>query len=86
MEGNIDLFLRLIVVAALLVWNVSEGAAFENNYPESLVKLDKVPLWRLALLIAVILGSRWCISVGIMMAFSVFFYAMDMEVTLEKWA
>ena len=63
-----------------------EGAAFENNYPKALVTLYTVPLWRFSLLVATILGARWSSSVGIMMAFAIFFYVMDMEVTLHKWA
>lgn len=82
----IDLVFRVIVVTGLLIWNVIEGSAFENYYPKALVKLYAVPLWRFALLVATILGARWSPSVGIMMAFAIFFYVMDMEVTLNKWS
>jgi hypothetical protein len=82
----IDLILRIIFATGLFVWNVIEGAAFENYYPKALVTLYTVPLWRFTLLVATILGTRWSTSVGIMMAFAVFFYVMDMEVTLNKWA
>jgi hypothetical protein len=27
----------------------------------------------------------WCHCVGIMLAFTAFFYVMDMEVTMDKW-
>ena len=83
---HIDLFLRIIVVTGLLWWNVFEGSVFQNNYPTALVKLYTIPLWRLALLIATILGAMWSPSVGVMMAFASFFYVMDMEITLDKWA
>lgn len=82
----IDLVCRIIFITVLFVWNVFEGAAFENHYPVALVKLYTIPLWRFALLIATILGARWSTSVGVMMAFTIFFYVMDMEVTLNKWA
>lgn len=82
----IDLVCRIIFTTVLLIWNIFEGAAFENHYPTVLVKLYTIPLWRFALLLATILGARWSTSVGVMMAFSIFFYVMDMEVTLNKWA
>lgn len=82
----IDLVCRIIFIIALLGWNVLEGAAFENYYPKALVKLYTVPLWRFALLVATILSARWSTSVGVMMAFAIFFYVMDMEVVLNKWA
>ena len=82
----IDLVCRIIFTTVLLIWNIFEAAPFENNYPTVLVKLYTIPLWRFALLLATVLGARWSTSVGIMMAFSIFFYVMDMEVTLNKWA
>ena len=82
----IDLVCRLLFGTVIFIWNVLEGATFENEYPKTLVKLYTIPIWRFALLVVTILASRWSISVGMMMAFATFFYAMDMEVTLNKWA
>jgi len=82
---NVDMALKIIITLALLAWNVFEGAAFENQYPKALVKLYTIPLWRFVLLITMIIGSQWSESVGMMMTFAIFFYVMDMEVTLEKW-
>jgi hypothetical protein len=82
---EVDMVLRIIVTVAILAWNVLEGATFENYYPKALVKLYAIPLWRFALLVTMIIGAQWSESVGMMMAFAIFFYAMDMEVTLEKW-
>jgi hypothetical protein len=82
---NVDMAIRIIITTALLLWNVIEGAAFENYYPKALVKLYTVPLWRFVLLVTMIIGAQWSESVGMMMAFAIFFYVMDMEVTLEKW-
>jgi hypothetical protein len=82
---DIDMIMRIVVTSVIIAWNVLEGAPFENEYPNALVKLYPIPLWRLVLLIAMILGAEWSPSVGMMMAFAIFFYAMDLEVTLEKW-
>jgi hypothetical protein len=77
--------LKLLVVGAFFVWNIVEGAIFENEYPSTFVRLYHIPIWRLALLVALIAGGLWCPSVGIMLAFTTFFYVMDMEVTMDKW-
>ena len=82
---DIDSILRLTVTALLFVWNVIEGSVFENEYPRAFVHLYPYPIWRAALLLALVLGAAWCPSVGLMLAFAAFFYVMDMEVTLEKW-
>jgi hypothetical protein len=82
---SIDATLRLLVTGLLLVWNIVEGAVFENEYPTAFVKLYTLPIWRFLFLMAMIAGARWCPSVGIMLAFTTFFYVMDMEVTMDKW-
>jgi len=81
----IDIYARMAVVGALLAWNILEGARFQNHYPQAFVRLYPIAAWRLTLLVATILGGLWSHSVGIMMAYAVFFYVMDMEVTLDKW-
>ena len=75
----------MAVTLLFLAWNVIEGAVFQNEYPSSFVKLYPIPIWRFLLLMALIVGATWCPSVGIMLAFTVFFYVMDMEVTMDKW-
>jgi H+/gluconate symporter-like permease len=82
---EIDTVLRIFITSAILAWNVLEGAPLENQYPKALVKLYTIPLWRFVLLVTMIIGAQWSPSVGMMMAFGIFFYVMDMEVTLEKW-
>ena len=82
---KLDKFLKIGVVLLAMGWNVIEGAVFENEYPYIFIKLYTIPIWRLILLIAVIAGGLWDTSVGIMLAFTIFFYVMDMEVTMEKW-
>jgi hypothetical protein len=80
-----DTGLRLLVVAALLFWNTFEGAVFESEYPAACVKLYPIPIWRLLLVVALIAAAQWCPSVALMFAFTLFFYTMDMEVTMDKW-
>ena len=82
---TVDSVLRLIVTAIFLLWNVIEGSVFYNEYPASFVTLYPIPIWRFLLLAALVAGASWCPSVGVMFAFTVFFYVMDMEVTMEKW-
>ena len=84
-ENQLDGMLRLGVALILLGWNVVEGAVFENEYGPAFIKLYPIPLWRLLLVAALIAGAAWCPSVGIMLAFTFFFYMMDMEVTMDKW-
>jgi len=83
--GAIDIFIGNLMTVAFLTWNVIEGSVFENEYPYSFVKLYTIPLWRLLLLILMIAAASWNHSLGIMIAFTIFFYVMDMEVTMEKW-
>lgn len=77
--------MKIIVTAFFLGWNVIEGAVFENEYPRLFVQLYPIAAWRLLLLIALIVGAMWDSFVGIMLAFTAFFYVMDMEVTMDKW-
>lgn len=84
--NTLDAVLRLLVTLGLLGWNIVEGAVFENEYPKIFVALYPYPLWRIALLVALFVGASWCPSVGLMMAFGLVFYGMDMELTLEKWS
>ena len=68
-----------------LSWNIIEGSVFENEYPSAFVKLYTIPIWRLLLIVLMISAAQWNHSLGIMIAFTIFFYVMDMEVTMEKW-
>ena len=82
---KMDDYTKIAVTLFFLGWNVIEGAVFENEYPYIFVKLYPIPIWRLALLIGLIAGALWDPFVGAMLAFTAFFYVMDMEVTMEKW-
>lgn len=83
--AKLEGYSKILVTLFFLGWNVIEGSIFENEYPYIFVKLYSTPIWRLLLLIALISGSMWDPYVGIMLAFTTFFYVMDMEVTLDKW-
>lgn len=80
-----DVLLRNIMLVTFLTWNVIEGAVFENEYPPVFVKLYTTPIWRLLLVVLMISAASWNHSLGIMFAFTLFFYVMDMEVTMNKW-
>jgi hypothetical protein len=82
----LDKNLQGITVAVFFLWNVVEGAVFENVYPIALVKLYKYPIWRLSILLLIFLASEWCPCLALMIAFTLFFYIMDIEVTREKWS
>jgi len=84
-SDTLENYMKIIVTALFLGWNVIEGAVFENEYPRLFVQLYPIAAWRLLLLIALIVGAMWDSFVGIMLAFTAFFYVMDMEVTMDKW-
>jgi len=80
-----DDILKMIVVAGFFGWNLIEGAVFENEYPSAMVHLYQYPIWRIAIVILLVLSADWCPSVAVMVAFTIFFYIMDIEVTMVKW-
>ena len=84
-SGAIDIFIGNLMTIAFLTWNTIEGSVFENEYPAAFVKLYTVPIWRLLIVLLMIAAATWNHSLGIMIAFTIFFYVMDMEVTMEKW-
>ena len=84
-NSDIDTLLKTVVVGGFFIWNVVEGAVFENKYPDVMVSLYPYAAWRFLVVLLLILGASWCHSVCIMLAFFIFFYVMDMEVTLDTW-
>jgi hypothetical protein len=83
---NIDDGLKLVAVIAFFVWNFFEGAFFDHQYPLAMVSLYRFPIWRLVFVALIYIAADWCPSVAIMLGFFIFFYIMDMEVTLDKWS
>ena len=84
-EGVTDATARLLVTAALFIWNLYEGSVLESPYPKELVQLYGFPLWRLVLVLLVLIASSWCPRVGIMLALTVFFYMEDVEKLSTSW-
>jgi hypothetical protein len=84
-SSEFDTLLRNIMILSFLIWNVIEGSVFENEYPYPFVKLYTTPIWRLLIAILMIFAALWDHSLGVMVAFTIFFYVMDMEVTMDKW-
>lgn len=80
-----DTILKAVVVLVFFCWNLIEGAVFENEYPAVMVGLYEYPIWRVLFVILLILATEWCPNVAIMIAFTLFFYIMDIEVTMRKW-
>ena len=79
-----DRVAQLIFTGFFFFWNVFQGAKVDTVYPHQLVVLYFYPLWRVLLVGTLIVASLWCHSLGIMMAFSIFFYFMDMQLLLYK--
>lgn len=77
--------LKGVLTLLVLLWNATEGAVFENEYPATFIKLYPLAIWRILLVLAVIAAIQWCPTLGYMLAFAIFFYVMDMEVTMDKW-
>ena len=82
---TLETYSKGAVILFFLYWNIMEGAVFQNEYPRVFVKLYSMAAWRLLLLLGLITGALWDPFVGIMLAFTTFFYVMDMEVTMETW-
>ena len=66
------------------LWNVLEGFKIDTAYPHKLVVLYVYPLWRLLLLITLVVGGLWCRALSVMLAFSIFFYFMDLQLLLYR--
>jgi hypothetical protein len=83
---TLDTILQFIVGVVFFGWNLLEGAVFENEYPLAMVRLYEYPIWRIVLVLLLFLSTEWCYCVSIMIAYTVFFYIMDIEVTTDKWS
>ena len=77
-SGMLDGGIRIIMVLALLGWNVFEGLSLRTPYPATMVALWTSPIWRVVLLLIVWLGAEWCPRVGIMTALAVLMYISNM--------
>lgn len=82
LDGNI----KLAFIVALFGWNLVEGAVYENVYPLAMIHIYPLAIWRIMLLALVVLASDWSAHVTLLLAYMIFFYIMDLEVTINKWS
>ena len=83
---TLDGYIKLIFIAALFGWNLVEGAVYENVYPLAMIHVYPIAIWRIMLLVLVVLASDWSAHVTLLLVYMLFFYIMDLEVTIEKWS
>jgi hypothetical protein len=78
------MIVKLMFIGFFYLWNLLEGFKLDTHYPHKLVVLYVYPLWRAALLLLLIAGGLWCEPLALMIAASIFFYFMDMQLLLYK--
>ena len=83
---TIDGYIKLAFIVALFAWNVIEGAVYENANPLAMIHVYPLAIWRIMLLVLVVLASDWSVHVTLLLIYTVFFYIMDLEVTIDKWS
>lgn len=83
---TLDGYIKLLFIIALFGWNLVEGAIYENMYPLAMIHIYPMAIWRIMLLALIILASDWSAHVTLLLVYMVFFYIMDLEVTIEKWS
>jgi hypothetical protein len=76
---SLEDILRLVVIIVFFYWNVTEGAVFQNRYPQAFVKLYTSHFWHFLLVLLVIAAAAWCPTVAGLVALAVFFYNLDFE-------
>jgi hypothetical protein len=77
---QLDQYLRLGVIALILMYVFFYGSVFEESYHHKLVELHDQPWWRLILVVLVAIGAWWCPRVGIAVAIAVYLYLNDMHI------
>jgi len=83
---TIDGCIKLVFIAVLFGWNLVEGAVYENAYPLAMIHIYPMAIWRIMLLLLVVLASDWSAHVTLLLVYMIFFYIMDLEVTIDKWS
>jgi hypothetical protein len=83
---TLDGYIKLLFITVLFGWNLVEGAVYENVYPLSMIHIYPIAIWRIMLLVLVVLASDWSAHVTLLLVYTIFFYIMDLEVTIEKWS
>uniref|UniRef100_A0A6C0K909 Uncharacterized protein n=1 Tax=viral metagenome TaxID=1070528 RepID=A0A6C0K909_9ZZZZ len=83
---TLDGYIKLLFIVILFGWNLVEGAVYENAYPLAMIHVYPLAIWRIMLLVLIVLASDWSAHVTLLLIYMVFFYIMDLEVTIEKWS
>ena len=83
---TIDVYIKLILIIALFAWNLVEGAVYENAYPLAMIHIYPLAIWRIMLLVLIFFASEWSEHITLLLVYTVFFYIMDLEVTIDKWS
>ena len=83
---TVEGYVKLAFIIALFGWNLVEGAVFEHQYPLAMIHVYPLAIWRIMLLILVVLASEWSAHTTLLLVYMIFFYIMDLEVTIEKWS
>jgi len=83
---KIEDVIKILIIVSLFGWNLVEGAVYEHQYPLAMIHIYPIAIWRIALIFLIILSSDWCPWITLMLGYFIFFYIMDLEVTIEKWS
>lgn len=83
---TIDGYIKLAFITALFGWNLVEGAVYENAYPLAMIHIYPLAIWRIMLLVLVVFASDWSAHVTLLLAYTILFYIMDLEITIDKWS
>lgn len=83
---TIEGYIKLVFIVVLFAWNLVEGAVFEHSYPLAMIYVYPLAIWRILLLVLVVFASEWSTHTTLLLVYMIFFYIMDLEVTIEKWS
>jgi hypothetical protein len=76
---SLDGILRILIVVVACIIIVRNASVYEEEYNTKLIELYIYPWWRMLLVFLLIASAVWCPTVGIIVAFLVFFYISDMN-------
>ena len=82
---KIDIINKLIATVIFFSLNVYHGSMLNVEYPKVFVSLYPYPLWRVLVLLFLLAAAYWCPRLAVMVAFTVFFYLMDMQHMAEPF-
>ena len=82
---KMDIRNKLIATVIFFSLNVYHGSMLHVEYPTVFVSLYPYPLWRLLVLLFLLAAAYWCPRLATMVAFTTFFYLMDMQHMAEPF-